>query len=898
MQNQTGRVTPRLGEFWDNDAEQHGDWKKTVLIFGLGALSWAATYIGMLELIEANMGTLSFAHRLVIGLAVAMLMIMIIWLLDQLFAPLPFTTKLLYVLGYLFLTMISVGFGFGFYWKALESRSESSRSAESAVSQVQSAMHGASTRLQQLTQTLDQLAAMSQRKAEQERTKGGTCPGSGPGEGPRRRMRDADANRFSFAAEMVKRRVSTIKQEIGGLDAALEKIAGADRSTIDQRSGTRNQFMANLSRRLDLTVTGFNAFRTDPQLRQIRTDLATRAEQTTFPAARNRTYTCPDPQLQAALRGVVRAIDQLPALDTPTIVAVEGSEATVEAFRRLGATLYGISTFKLPPSADAQRELQKKAVRSLEASRPTTGATPPVMQVTGLSKRDYIPLAIAVFVDLCLLLVSIGRPVNRLQGLVPKMQAAERGPVIHILSRFSEIHRDKTMRESFEVLRHVVFDYAGAYYVAVPLDAPFTETRTEQVIDPASRKSRLVRKQLPLTPARREELRTEAHLLANLFASFEKDSVFKRVLWLNTDAARKRLDRQGSKFAPAEAFRIYRFNDGAWSEIILGAVMGAARRIEAARGTAAGEQALRSEPSLDALADRMRQAESEAMQAHQLPRAKPVFDRGNLHNLSDYQPDPNLEAQFGPYARRAYMERCGAAALDLPERAAPEPIDPALAQPTRPMAAREPSAAAVGQSQGGNDENGNASVAAGGADETDNVVPFKSTPRSALHDDRDDLKMPSFMTRGRETAGASTAPDDEGPERSLVTAQTGGMRVTAIERNVSFTVPMSDTGLAGGLYALAGAVQSSFPATTAAPDPGDAAAPMVAGHPLVLPDGQQLVAQPAAATLHIAEVAEVAEVEARPLTVDQGATIALPATSDRETSLALPAPIMGREHRG
>ena len=62
-------------------------------------------------------------------------------------------------------------------------------------------------------------------------------------------------------------------------------------------------------------------------------------------------------------------------------------------------------------------------------------------QAAGLSKRDYIPLAIAIFVDICLLLVSMGRPMNRLGNLVPKMQAAEQGPVIQILSRFNEIHR-------------------------------------------------------------------------------------------------------------------------------------------------------------------------------------------------------------------------------------------------------------------------------------------------------------------------------------------------------------------------------------------------------------------------------------------------------------------------
>ena len=70
--------------------------------------------------------------------------------------------------------------------------------------------------------------------------------------------------------------------------------------------------MRALGRKLDLTVTGFNAFRTDPQLKQIRTDLAERAERTTFADAKGATFSCPDPQLPIALRGVVRAIDELP----------------------------------------------------------------------------------------------------------------------------------------------------------------------------------------------------------------------------------------------------------------------------------------------------------------------------------------------------------------------------------------------------------------------------------------------------------------------------------------------------------------------------------------------------------------------------------------------------------
>ena len=107
-------------------------------------------------------------------------------------------------------------------------------------------------------------------------------------------------------------------------------------------------------------------------------------------------------------------------MQKPEIAAVEGSEATIEAFRRLTTTFYGMLSFKMPPSADELRDLQKKAVQSVEepAGRRSRASCDSTMTGAGLSKRDYVPLAVALFVDLCLFLVSMGqRPASRLDGL-------------------------------------------------------------------------------------------------------------------------------------------------------------------------------------------------------------------------------------------------------------------------------------------------------------------------------------------------------------------------------------------------------------------------------------------------------------------------------------------------
>ncbi|HUS98277.1 MAG TPA: hypothetical protein VMX97_16240 [Hyphomicrobiaceae bacterium] len=813
---------------WDEPAKVERDWKKIVLVAGLGGLSWVATYVGMLELIQSNMGELSLLHKVVIGFSVAMLMIMIIWLLDQLFAPLPLTTRLAYIFGYLFLTLISVGFGFGFYWKVLESRSEASRSAESAVAQVQSALFGASSRLDQLQTTLEQLTRISSEKAINERERGASCPNSRPGDGPRRKLRDDDAARFSFASEFVKGRGTKVKSAMSTLDVELKKITSADKSIVDPKTGTRNKFLQSLTRRLELTATGFNAFRTDPQLRQIRSELAERSTKTTFPTGRgNNTFSCPDPQLQSALRGVVRAIDQLPELGKPEIATVEGAQAVVEAFRRLTTTLFGVLSFKLPPSADELRALQQRAVQSVENAAARQQEISNLQG--GLSKRDYIPLGIAMFVDLCLLLVSIGRPMNRLHNLVPKMKEAERGPVYQILSRFGDIHRDPEVREKFEVFRHVVFDFNGDYYVAVPLDAPRNRN-----------------------PEEAEKLLQEAHLLGNLFASFEKERIFSRVYTplLTRKTIKRKLQQQGSKFSGSEAFRIYRFKDGAWSDIILGAVMGAAKRanyvrrnLAEARGPSLGlpshagpnhagldQAGISPTPAAAPAAAGEFRIPAGAVRSTNTPHT-PAWALPNPHPEVSYEamaaqseaaaahiPDADTRAKFGPYAHSIRSEtpaddgseangRDGA-------RAYPRPSSgrwPYRKQPAPPAEADVDVRDAAA--------NNNTSPDRALEDGTDNVIPMPSSLRPAGTPPLDGAVTTPQLAYGLDGSAhavklsplAGIEEDDATPIAQAVRFEASAsgnaaalINVRITERTADFSVPVTDAELPQRLLARFG----------------------------------------------------------------------------------------------
>ncbi len=371
-----------------------------LLLVGLSGLAWISTYSGMLQLIAASSGDIGIGAKTAIAFAVFMLQGMIIYILDALFSgQLRFALYPVYIVGYVVLVLISVAFAFGFYWRFLEAGAQTAQAAGASVFQVEKELQTGQSRLELLQSTFASLSTISSQKAATERASGGTCSNSRAGEGPRRRLRETDAQRFQFANGLIDTRIGAVKSDIADLNKDLQRVLKKDPSTLDAESGTHTPFIEELDRKLGLVVTKFNALRTDPQLRQIRDEFAARASQSSFPDDRGGAFVCPDGQLQTALNGVVRSIDTLPELQKPELRSVEGSEAVIEAFRRLSNTAIGLIVYgKTPPSPEQIRTDQG----------PNRGPAAAYSQDSaGLSDRDYIPLIIAVFVDVCILLVSV-----------------------------------------------------------------------------------------------------------------------------------------------------------------------------------------------------------------------------------------------------------------------------------------------------------------------------------------------------------------------------------------------------------------------------------------------------------------------------------------------------------
>ncbi len=551
-------------------------WMWFLLLSGLSILSWISTYTGIMELIAASTGAVGMLPRIAVAFAVFMLQLMILYVLDALFSvQLRWWLWPFYIVGYTILFLISVGFAFGFYWKYLEAGSVTTASAEASLREVQQTLQLGTTRLEQMQSTFTTLAQISAEKAERERTVGRTCPGSPPGDGPRRRLRDADAERFQFANQYTASRVEEVKRDIAAVTDDLQKIRTNDPVTIDAE-GSRRTYISELNRRLGLGATRFNALRTDPQLLQLRDEFAVRAAQGSFPNDRGGTFLCPDPQLQTALNGVIRAINELPELSPPLLRAYEGSEAVIEAFRRLTNS-----------SLTAWDEITASIQNGISAIGVGSAAPPTPPAINGLAERDYIPLIIAIFVDLCILLVSINRPFGPFFELSRSMDAARRGGMNEYLETFYKVFQDQfdparkpTAADVIAPIQDVVFDHKGRYYAAVPLDfreedyMKWLERRT----GPAQAES--------IFRATSERPLEESRYITSIFATLEGsgfvDLIDAADDRLDVTIIKQKLDQQGSVYGQADAFRLYRFRRQAWAQILIQSVGSSAARSERA----------------------------------------------------------------------------------------------------------------------------------------------------------------------------------------------------------------------------------------------------------------------------------------------------------------------------
>jgi hypothetical protein len=127
-------------------------------------------------------------------------------------------------------------------------------------------------------------------------------------------------------------------------------------------------------------------------------------------------------------------------------------------------------------------------------------------------------------------------------------------------------------------IQDVVFDYKGKYYAAVPLDF-----REEDYMKWLERRTGPQAAQAIFRATSEKPLEVSRYI-TSVFATLEGNGFVDLVEasdeGLDADLIKQKLDQQGSVYAQADAFRLYRFRQRAWAQILMQSVGSSAAESE------------------------------------------------------------------------------------------------------------------------------------------------------------------------------------------------------------------------------------------------------------------------------------------------------------------------------
>ncbi|ADM10657.1 hypothetical protein PB2503_13099 [Parvularcula bermudensis HTCC2503] len=441
---------------------------RTGLLGALLLLSWWSTTSGLLALISAGNRAPGIGLTLTIAFAVAVLTLLISWTLSMIRDRRTGLWLPAFIGGYLLLTAISVGFGFGFYWTHIESRASAQRVAAAQTDDVARALSTNFAQLDAAMMALNDVAALSADRATTEAEEGGTCGDTGgAGTGPRYRLRRADAETMQALRSRIAAQLGPAPRPLpaGADPRAVSRPLAAD--SLYAQKAQLDSYLAELGperfghlsaseahaileateRTLIRAADRYDAFRNSSAVNGAIETLRARIALGQGPIDdAGIVFTCPDPALEVAMTQAAATLASMPPLPTITFDVPLGADATVAAFGKLGTSI----------------------VAPLGLGRGP-----------GLSLRDAVPLLIALAVDLFILLLSV-RP-GEGPGRRAPGDAAQWLDSPEALQALAEGRQGQSVPTHTDLLEHT-FYWRGAYHLALPV-----ESAGEVPLEPAQR---------------------------------------------------------------------------------------------------------------------------------------------------------------------------------------------------------------------------------------------------------------------------------------------------------------------------------------------------------------------------------------------------------------------------
>ena len=468
-------------------------------------ISFIGTYTGMLQVLQSGDNSFGFLGVAGVFLFILAATIIMAYSVSEMFkSGRSFWPRVSLVVTYIVTLLISVSFGFAFYWTQLEARSQAVGDAQRYLNAFDREITVAD---QQLAGTLTTLATVNadfNTRAAAERASGNQCgEASGGGDGPRTRHLAARAGEINALVMALTPQIDAVRTDAAAVRTEFEKVQALGAKTAaDVAPEEREAVFRTAAAAANKAGATLQALSTSQSVKNYTADLRTWAGEYANPsltrveAGTGARFKCYNTMIASQLNGVASDLEALPQLPVKELDSYAGAQATREALDRFWFTL-ATPVRNLIDGPQTQTETEREEAVRREAIAEALGtrteaadgaelssleAKELVDSQQGLRRNDTLPLGLAIVIDSLLFLSALWSQPGQKFAAFARMMKDLRGEKERPLA-LVQGSKDIQRNPDFSFLRPYVFTHYNEVYIALPVSGDFAKEPETQILN-------------------------------------------------------------------------------------------------------------------------------------------------------------------------------------------------------------------------------------------------------------------------------------------------------------------------------------------------------------------------------------------------------------------------------
>jgi hypothetical protein len=468
-------------------------------------ISFIGTYTGMLQVLQSGDNSFGFFGTAGVFLFIFATTVIMAYAVSEMFrSGRDFWPRMSLVATYIVTLLISVSFGFAFYWTQLEARSQAVGDAERYLTVFDREITVADTQLGGTLATLTTLNTNFTQLSEIERASGNQCGEvSGGGDGPRTRHLAARAGEVNALVMALTPQIENVRGEAEAVRSSIEEVRAIGAKTAgDVTPAQREEVFRKAAGAANKAGATLEALATSQSVKNYIADLRTWAGDyanqalTRVESGTGARFKCYNTTIASQLNGVAADLEALPVLPISELDSYAGAAATREALDRFWFTLTtpvravtgGPSTQTETEREDAVRRdaIREVMVRQGEEVTQDNLSSSQVKDLVesqqGLRRNDALPLGLAIVIDSLLFLSALWSQPSQKFAAFARMMKDLRGEKERPLG-LVQGSKDIQHNPDFEFLRPYVFTHFDEPYLALPVSGPLAKETGTQILN-------------------------------------------------------------------------------------------------------------------------------------------------------------------------------------------------------------------------------------------------------------------------------------------------------------------------------------------------------------------------------------------------------------------------------